>query len=807
MGFQYIPAELKGRCQWVVHRFPNKMPLCARSLRPASCNDRGTWSSFEAAVATVEAGKASGVGIQLADGICGVDIDHCIDGGELSSMAKEIVATLHSYTEVSPSGEGIHILCKGHLPAREGNRDSLLGLEMYDSGRYFTVTGNAWTDEDGLQYPLRDCTTELDRIHQKYISPKPPEQTQLGRPPKAVAQKPVTPVESPQAVRDLSDQQLLELAFRSKNGARIRRLYEGSYSGQDVAARADGSPDQSAADLALVGHLAFWLGGDTARIDRVFRQSALYRKKWDEKRGRFSYGQRTIQRALRGMTDFFVPYERSMQGQREPPPLPEPPPERKRAATETEELLEPFEPESEPPVPMEPRKYTLDDTGNAYRFRDRYQRDLRFDFTAKSWLYWTGIRWEPDLSGEVKRRANQLLEEMAEQASDQDDASLLRHVRKTRASKYKEAMLREAQPLAGIPILQGRLDTWPALLNVKNGVVNLKSGVLEPHKRELYLSMLAPAQYQSDAACPRWMRFLDEITQGDTELQLYLQRMAGYALTGATSEQCAFFLYGRGGNGKSVFMDTVKTLLGDYAKTCDPEVLMVKERGSGVNAASELARMKGVRLITTTEPDNGCRIAEGRLKRITGQDTITARRMYEMSFEYKPEFKVWMATNVKPVIIGTDEGIWRRVKLVPFTACIPPERVDLRLAEKLRSEAAGILAWMVQGAADWYREGLPACQRVDTAVQDYRSEMDKLGEFVQDCLVPVQGNALQSSQIYSAYQAWCAQNGERYPISNRKLSMELQDRFGFLKRKNRAFAEFQNIDFTAAGVQYVHAEK
>ncbi len=800
MGYQYIPAELKGRDQWVVHRFPNKMPLCARSLRPASCNDRGSWSSFEAAVAAVQAGNASGIGIQLADGICGVDIDHCIDGGELSSMAKEIVAALHSYTEISPSGDGIHVLCKGHLPAREGNRNNMLGLEMYDTGRYFTVTGNAWTDEEGLQYPLRDCTAELDAIHQKYISPKPPEQTQLGKPPKAAAPKP--PVEPQRQVRNLSDQELLEIAFRSKNGARIRRLYEGTYNGQDVTARSDGSLDQSAADMALVGHLAFWLGGDADRIDRVFRQSALYRKKWDESRSNTTYGQRTIQKALSGMTDFFVPYERPAQGQRESPPLPELPPERKRADPPPQE---PPEPESEPPVPMEPRKYTLDDTGNAYRFRDRYQRDLRYDFTAKSWLCWTGIRWEPDMSGEVKRRANQLLEEMAEQASDQDDAPLLKHVRKTRASKYKEAMLRESQPLAGIPILQGQLDTWPALLNVKNGVVNLKSGALEPHKRELYLSMLAPAQYRPDADCPRWLRFLDEVTQGDTELQRYLQRMAGYTLTGATSEQCAFFLYGSGGNGKSVFIDTIKTLLGDYAKTCEPEVLMVKERAGGVNAASELARMKGVRLIATTEPDSGCRIAEGRLKRITGQDTITARRMYEMSFEYKPEFKVWMATNVKPIITGTDEGIWRRVKLVPFTAHIPPERVDKKLGEKLQQESAGILAWMVQGAVDWYHDGLPRCQRVDTAVQDYRSEMDKLGEFVQDCLVTVQGNTLQSAQIYSAYQNWCAQNGERYPVSNRKLSMELQDRFGYIKRKTRRFFEFQNIEFTPIGIQYTNS--
>ncbi len=811
--FESIPQELKVLRQWVCHKYPSsKMPLCAYPdaggrLGPASCKEQSTWASFGDAVKAVQNYGATGIGIQLANGIVGVDIDHCVDGGELSSFAQEIVDTLQSYTEISPSGTGVHILCKGRMPTREGNRDSMLGLEMYDKGRYFTVTGTPYLDPDGQLYSLRDCTAELDAIQKNYLYKEVPEQIDLTQkkqpqektPPAINSAQVGNAAEQPRQVRDLTDQQILEIAFKSKNGAEFKRLYEGNYSTSEVPLRKDGTPDQSAVDLQFANYLAYWFNCDLARMDAVFRSSKLYRKKWDRSvGGGKTYGEMTLQRAAKGRTSTFIPYERHTD--RESPPLPEPPPAPASGGAAVPPPVSP--PEKAPAITPDPSKYTLDDTGNAYRFRDKYWRHLKYDHVNGQWYCWDGKQWAIDQSGEIKRCANKLLEEMEKEAKEGGRDELQKHVRKTRSSKYKEAMIKEAQPLEGIPILPNELNKYKALLNIQNGILNLKTGELLPHRREYKLSMLADIEYDPQAKCPRWMQFLDEITCGDIDLSKYLQRMVGYCLTASTKEQCVFFLWGIGGNGKSKFIDTITSLFGDYTKTCAPETVMIKDR-NGSNAYAELARMKSVRLITTSEPDGGCRLAEGLLKRMTGEDVITARQLYREAFDFRPEFKIMMATNVKPIITGSDQGIWRRVRLIPFTAQFPPEKMDKDLGEKLLAEKKGVFAWAVKGAIDWYKEGMPYCVRVDNAVADYRKEMDRMKQFVDDCLIEAIGHALPASKIYAVYRAWCEENGERYPMSNSKFSAELQDNYHFIKRKTSRFNEYINVDFSDTGIQYV----
>lgn len=316
--------------QWVCHRFPDKAPLCPfpderGDLTFASCNKPETWGSFEAAVKAVSLGWAKGIGIEFANGIAGIDIDHCVDGGELSELAREIVETFRSYTEISPSGTGVHILFRGKLPGT-GRKLPMLGLEVYDSGRYFTVTGNAYLDPDGDAYPLRDCTEELDAFYKRYFDDTPPEQTKLQT-------KSVSPADTQkraasaqrEAVRDLSDEEILEIAYKSRNGEAFRRLYDGTYSAAEVPQRKDGTPDQSSIDMRLANHLAFWYGADPDRVDRMFRRSALFRPKWDRSvGGGKTYGQRTVEIACRGHKDVFVPYDRPSDSLQ--PPMPDEPP-------------------------------------------------------------------------------------------------------------------------------------------------------------------------------------------------------------------------------------------------------------------------------------------------------------------------------------------------------------------------------------------------------------------------------------------------------------------------------------------------
>ncbi|TQI66746.1 phage/plasmid primase, P4 family [Clostridium sp. KNHs216] len=813
MGLENIPVELIQRPQWVCHRFPNKMPLSPRldqdgKLCPAKADNSRTWGSFDEAVRAVREYGASGIGFEFGDGICGVDVDHCInDDGELSNLAKEVVSRLQSYTEISPSGTGIHVLCKGHLPDREGRKDQMLGLEMYDRARYFTVTGNVYCDEEGIPYPLRECTPELDELHRKYLTKEKLQQVRLAdaagdsdMPEGGGAQqiKESNPIHTqPESVRDLSDQDILDIAFRSRNGEEIKQLFEGDWSGAKY-------PSQSEADFAFASYLAFWFNRDLERMDRVFRSSGLFRQKWDRSvGGKKTYGQYTLSRAMKGKEKTFIPYDRTLT--RDPVPLPEPPPEYPKEESAAPPVSPPAAPE-DPEILKDPKMYTLDDTGNAYRFRDAYCKGIKFDHINKIWMIWTGQRWTEDQTGEVKRLADDLLERMWKEASPGENKeandTMLKHIRRTRSSKSKKAMIEETQHLPGIPILPNELDRYKDALNVANGIVDLKTGQLRPHDRRLKMSLLADVEYIEGAKCPLWMKFLNEITQGDKELQLYIQRMVGYFLTGSTAEQCLFFLYGTGANGKSTFVNMISSLFGDYTKNAQSDTIMRADRGNSSSARSDIARLKSVRLVTTSEPSGGCVLDEALVKTMTGEDVITARKLYKEEFQFRPEFKIVMATNVKPIIKHSDHGIWRRVRMLPFVAQIPDEKKDIHLAEKLQTEKAGIFQWALKGAVEWYKKGMPSCAKVNAANEEYRKEMDKMQQFVDDCVISAAGCSIPSGKLYSVYRAWCTDRGERYPASQSKFSLDLQDNYHFYKRKTARFNEFVDISLSEAGNQF-----
>lgn len=784
--YERVPNELKALKQWVCYSLVDdgtdkqgnpkkkKVPISPRGGIFAKSNDDSTWDTFERAVEGEERLHADGIGLMFANGICGVDIDHCIDGGELSHMAQEIVDTLQSYAEISPSGTGIHILCKGRMPKEPGRRNKE-GLEMYDTGRYFTVTGNAYCDAEGNPYPLRDCTAEIDRIHKKYIYNPPAQTTET---------KDTKPVSRGGKVRDLSDDEILKIAFNAVGGDKLRKLYDGDYS------EAGGDGSHSAGDIALCNKLAFWFNKDKERMDAAFRNSGMMRDKWDRRQSGTTYGSITLDRAIRDCKEGFEPIDRPAKRRKSMAPPPATPPQ-----TKARKQAFPFDSDD---ILPDTTLYTLDDTGNAYRFRDTYYSDIKFNHIDKCWYHWDGRRWSEDITGEIKRMADTLLMNMQDEAKANEDMQLLKHVRRTRSSKAKEAMIKETQHMKGIPILPNEMDRYLNAINVLNGVVDLKTGQLRAHHRKYKMSMLANVTYDKNAQCNTWIKFLYDVTNGDEQLMLYLKRMAGYCLTGSTKEQCVFFVYGLGGNGKSVFIDTISTLMGEYAKNSQPETLMMRDKGNNA-ARTDIARLKGARMVTTFEPNEGSRIDEGMIKQLSGEDMITARMLYKSEFEFKPEFKIIMATNIKPIITGKDEGIWRRIRMIPFTVQIPEEKRDGDLKEKLKAEMPGIFNWALEGAAGWYKHGMPRCAVVDEASRNYRTEMDKIQQFIDDCLERRAGSTLQSSAVYEVYKLWCAELGERYPISNTKFSMELKKRFEW--KKTSMYNEYVDIGYTDKGTR------
>jgi putative DNA primase/helicase len=259
---------------------------------------------------------------------------------------------------------------------------------------------------------------------------------------------------------------------------------------------------------------------------------------------------------------------------------------------------------------------------------------------------------------------------------------------------------------------------------------------------------------------------------GDVALIRFVQKVIGYSLTGSTQEQCLFILYGAGANGKSTLIQTISTLLGDYSRQPPTETLLV-QRGDGVR--NDLARLQGARFVSAVEVEGGRRLAEVLVKQLTGGDTITARFLYGEHFEFLPMFKLWLAVNHRPIVQGTDHGIWRRIRLLPFTVTIPAAEQDKRLTERLQAELPGILRWAVEGCLAWQQEGLEPPAAVNRATRDYRAEMDVIAAFLQDCCVLGPEREVLAGDLYAEYTDWCTQMGES-PVSQKALSTTLRER-------------------------------
>jgi putative DNA primase/helicase len=411
--------------------------------------------------------------------------------------------------------------------------------------------------------------------------------------------------------------------------------------------------------------------------------------------------------------------------------------------------------------------FHLSDLGNSERLVSRHGQDLRFCYARNSWLVWDGACWQLDATAEVVRRAKDTARSIADEACAVLDEEQQRMIAawslRSEARARIEAMIRLAESEPEIPVKTEQLDADPWLLNVANGTVNLRTGALHSHRREDLLTRLASVTYDPDAQCPLWFEFLSRIMAGNKDLINFLWRAVGYALTGDTREQAFFLLWGSGANGKSTFLETIRAMLGPYAQQADFSTFLTRNR-DGIR--NDVARMDGARFVSAVETESSRRLAEVLVKQVTGGDRVTARFLYREFFEFVPSFKLFLATNYKPFIRGTDHAIWRRIHLVPFAVTIPAPEQDRTLPAKLRSELPGILAWAVQGCLAWQREGLSAPTEVIAATSAYQAEMDRLADFLTD-RCKIDGDAtVKSGELLVAYQQWCKANHEQPVYAN-----------------------------------------
>ncbi len=403
----------------------------------------------------------------------------------------------------------------------------------------------------------------------------------------------------------------------------------------------------------------------------------------------------------------------------------------------------------------------LTDLGNARRLVAEHRNDLRYVTKWRRWLVWDGQRWRPDETDEIERRAKATVRALHVTVSRIVDDTQRRafgaHAVKSENGNRIAEMIKLARSEPGISITPNQLDADIWKLNVANGTLDLRTGTLLPHGRERLITKLAPVRYDPGAPGDLWIGFLNRVLGGDESLLRYVQRVVGYAMTGDTSEQCLFMLYGAGANGKSTLLNTVRAMLGGYALHTPTETLLVKH---GDSISNDVARLHGARFVTAIEAEGGKRLAEARVKQLTGGDPVAARFLYGEHFEFHPVFKLFLAVNHKPPIRGTDHAIWRRIRLIPFDATISDTEKDPQLPEKLRAELPGILRWAVEGCLAWQKEGLGTPEIVTKATNEYRGEMDLLAAFITQRCVKGPAASTPARDLYAAYSGWCEQRGD-----------------------------------------------
>lgn len=432
-------------------------------------------------------------------------------------------------------------------------------------------------------------------------------------------------------------------------------------------------------------------------------------------------------------------------------------------------------------IPVADREYDLNDAGTAQRFVDAKGADWRYVARWNRFIVWDGLRWEVNENGAVTRLFLDMLQEgkvAASQMADRKRAEVLwNFLHQCGDGRRIDRAISLARRIAGMTIHPDALDARPDLFVCRNGTLDLSKMELRPPRRLDYLTKMAGTVYDPTAEAPTLAKCIERIFNGNQDLIGFVRRGLGYSLWGGNPERVIFIPYGSGANGKTTLISAAEAAFGEYACRAPGDMLLVK-RHDGI--PNDIARLKGARFVAAMETDEGRRLSEALVKAITGgEDKLCARFMRGEWFDFKPEGKVWMGTNHRPVIKGTDPAIWDRIRLIPFDVVIPPEERDKDLAAKLRDELPGVFAWLCCGFEEWRATGLGTPAEVTKATADYRCEMNVVAEFVEACCERVETCTTFAMDLYAAYRKWC---GGEHPMSQKKFGTGLGDA-GFTKER------------------------
>ncbi len=427
-----------------------------------------------------------------------------------------------------------------------------------------------------------------------------------------------------------------------------------------------------------------------------------------------------------------------------------------------------------PEDPAGPPEYS--DEAVALRFAAENSDRLRYVAAWGQWYEFDGTRWRHETTLHAMDLARHVCRRVSSEAKIARKGRIALELASARTVAAVERLARADRRIAATT---GQWDRDPWLLNMPTGTIDLRIGERRDHRLADYITRSTAVGALESSRCPLWERFLETVTGKDRQLCDFLKRMVGYALTGITDEHAMFFLYGKGANGKSVFVNTIAGVLGDYARAAPMETFTASHND---RHPTELAALRGARLVTAVETEEGRRWAESRIKMLTGGDTVAARFMRGDFFEFTPQFKLVVAGNHRPTIRGVDEAIRRRMNLVPFAVTIPEDERDEKLAERLREEWPGILRWMLDGCIDWAGEGLVQPKVVQEATAEYIASEDALAQWLADRCDLKAGWWTEVAALYSDWRKWADRAGE-FIGSQKRFSQSLEDR-GLQKRRS-----------------------
>lgn len=429
------------------------------------------------------------------------------------------------------------------------------------------------------------------------------------------------------------------------------------------------------------------------------------------------------------------------------------------------------------------KQYRLDDTDNAQTMAEMYKETLCYAYDVNKWFIYNGVKWEEDRTDGVRILANQMIDRMQEdflllvngiedtKERSKQEKLYNNHLKSCRSNRGKTAILNETKHL--LPTVSSNFNNRRELLNATNGTYDVREKQLYPHQPIHYLSQVTNVPVIAGAQAPTWERFMDEIFLGDKDLIRYVQKAIGYSLTGFTHEQCMFIGYGDGANGKGVFKDILSYILNDYVKC--PQAETISQIRQGSEASPDIINLMDARLVVCVESNKGVRFNEALIKQLTGEDKVTARRLYCEPISFLPQFKLWLFTNHMPEVVGMDKGIWRRLKVIPFKLDLSEEKKDKYLKDKLMKEVEGILWWCIQGINLYLEEGLKEPEAIVELVCEMKEESDVLGRFLSECTIAKQGSKVQAKDLYVRYVEWCKVSNEA-PDNKTRFGLDMKKR-------------------------------